>query len=150
METTASSNNDNQNPKFNISEVLLWTTMFVGMASAAGLYFFLINFLPEPMKASQMSMGVISRVDFVGWAMLPMALIAGILNRQYVMMALLSLLACAFLYFSYFGAIDVAASMGEDTFVQAVVSEQGCFPEKWIPIAENKGFTLPSSAQLCN
>ncbi|WP_342632776.1 hypothetical protein [Marinobacter alkaliphilus] len=127
-----------------------WIIFALLFASFCILYFWATaTYLPEAMKASRLSLGVLSRVDIAGWVILLIVIPNALLNKQLWAAGLSCLVAFCLLYFSYFGALELAHFMGEDIFVKAVVSEQGCFPEEWIGLAHDRGFTFPSQTQIC-
>lgn len=133
---------------YNGGWLILFLPLFIGLYFIAQMYW-----VTEPMAASRLSFGVLSRVDFFGFVILALAFSNLLAIRGLAGVASFSLtgaLGLGLLYFSYFGAMDYSASHGPDLFWESVVSEQGCFPEKWIPVAEAEGLAVPAEEDLCS
>lgn len=127
--------------------VILFLALSIGVYIAARMFW-----VTETMEASRLAMGVFSRVDGPGFVLIGLGIAQLFVKRGvegFIVFLFAGMIGLAMVYFSYFGAIDLAESRGPDMFWKAVVSEQGCFPSEWIPVAEARGFNLPAEDKLC-
>lgn len=131
------------------SAVMTVIVILVPVLILFALYLVVHSFvLTEPMKASRLSWGVLSRTDFPGYAIVCIAIVQLLFFRGKA--GVISLLVgSALIYWSYYGAMDAAVLQGEHHFTNSVVAEIGCVPPEWIPIAENRGFSSPQPDLIC-
>ena len=136
-----------------LSVVMKVLVILIPVMILSALYVAIYSFaLTEPMKASRLSWGVMSRTDFPGFAILCVAMVHPFLVRGKtgaIIPVIPLLLGCGLIYWSYFGAMDAAVLMGEHHFTEALVAETGCVPPEWIPIAANRGFASPEPDVIC-